>query len=137
LAKLEDLGLQRDVDYLCDMDESRPYLKTPNRIKLEVAQKLQLKVRFDEQDIAPTHNFQEHADYELIPDTDPPMVQLDTTRRHGILPRILSGLLSSRAAAKRQMADAAKAGNLVLKAVFNGRQLTLKVRRGFLKLTGT
>jgi len=47
--------------------------------------------------------------------------------RVGILPQILSTLLGERGKAKRELADAKKAGNMELAAVLDGRQNALKV----------
>lgn len=91
ISKLEDLGLQKGVHYLCDADAKRPYLKTPGRIPLEAARKL---------------NLVEGPDYAAVQNSDPPVAELDCTRRHGILPRILLSLLARRAQAKDLMKQA-------------------------------
>ena len=109
IAKLEDVGLVKGTHYMCDVDERRPYLKTPGRIALDAARKL---------------NLVEGPDYVPVPDSDPPAVELDCTRRHGILPRILVSLLTRRAEAKKLMAAAKDSA---MKAVYNGRQLSLKI----------
>ena len=64
---------------------------------------------------------EEGKDYEKTPSGD---LFICKSRKHGLLPRILHSLLTARKAAKKAMAQAT---DPMEKAVYNGRQLALKI----------
>jgi DNA polymerase elongation subunit (family B) len=64
------------------------------------------------------------AEKHVIDAVSQEMLITDTEKRHGLLPTILMGLLARRAIAKKQLAAES---DPTLRAVFDGRQLALKI----------
>jgi DNA polymerase elongation subunit (family B) len=104
---LEKLGLKIGVDFDCDFDPKVANLKTPREVPIQVCAALKLA---------------EGPDYAALPGGETAL--LNGERRHGVLPRLLSGILRARKIAKTQM-EAAK--EPAMKSTFNCRQLSLKV----------
>lgn len=107
ISSLESLGLQKGIHYAAAPD-GRPYLITPGKIPLAVAEALHLE---------------EGADYAKLSDGSG-LVDLDCTKCFGVLPKILMSLLARRRAAKKQLEEASDPAK---KNVMNLRQLQLKL----------
>jgi DNA polymerase elongation subunit (family B) len=106
-TRLSELCLEKDKHYVLRPD-GKAQLVTPGRIARSVALALDLR---------------EGPDFVACPD-DASAVDLDCTRRLGILPQILMTLTAARRAAKVQLAKATDSNE---RAVFNCRQLQLKL----------
>jgi DNA polymerase elongation subunit (family B) len=74
-------------------------------------------------EVAKALKLEEGADY-VASATDPALVVLDSQKEHGLLPKVLMGLLSRRKQAKYLLSIEQDPGK---RAVYDGRQLALKV----------